>query len=77
MAEDSSFGKRNVLRLHLNESREGFCGRGRGRSFHFYSIGVIPPFLSIGYGALFYFRYHAPYVFALFLQSPLVKRISC
>jgi len=20
--------------LHLNESREGFCGKGRGRSFH-------------------------------------------
>ena len=29
-----NFGKRNVLRLHLNESREGFCRRGRGRSFH-------------------------------------------
>ena len=26
--------KRNVLRLQLNESREGFCRRGRGRSFH-------------------------------------------
>ncbi len=31
---------RNVLgyilgfRLHFNESREGFCRRGRGRSFH-------------------------------------------
>ena len=29
-----SFGKRMVFRLHLNESREGFCQRGRGRSFH-------------------------------------------
>ena len=26
-------GKRNVLRLDLKESREGFCRRGRGRSF--------------------------------------------
>ena len=29
-----SFGKRNVFRLHLTESREGFSRRGRGRSFH-------------------------------------------
>ena len=29
-----SFGKRNVFSLHLNESRAGFCRRGRGRSFH-------------------------------------------
>ena len=30
-----SFGKTNVFRLHLNESREGFCRRGRRRSsFH-------------------------------------------
>ena len=29
-----SVGKRNVFRLDLNESREGFCRRGRGRSFH-------------------------------------------
>ena len=29
----SSFGKRNVFRLHLSESREGFFQRGRGRSF--------------------------------------------
>ena len=29
-----SFGKINVFRLHLNESRDGFCQRGRGRSFH-------------------------------------------
>ena len=29
-----NFGKRNVLRLDLNKSREGFCRRGRGRSFH-------------------------------------------
>ena len=28
-----SFGKRNVFRLHLSESREGFFQRGRGRSF--------------------------------------------
>ena len=28
------FIKRNVLRLDLMESREGFCSRGRGRSFH-------------------------------------------
>ena len=27
-------GKRNVFKLDLNESREGFCRRGRGRSFH-------------------------------------------
>ena len=26
--------KRNVFRLQLSESREGFCQRGRGRSFH-------------------------------------------
>ena len=26
--------KINVFRLHLNESREGFCRRGRGRSFY-------------------------------------------
>ena len=30
----NSFGKRNVFRLHLNVSREGFRPRGRGRSFH-------------------------------------------
>ena len=29
-----SFGKRNVFRLHWNESREGFSRRGRGRSFY-------------------------------------------
>ena len=29
-----NFGKRNVFRLDLNESREGFCQRGRGSSFH-------------------------------------------
>ena len=29
-----SFGRINVFRLHLNESREGFCRRGGGRSFH-------------------------------------------
>ena len=28
-----NFGKRNVFRLDLNESKEGFCPRGRGRSF--------------------------------------------
>ena len=28
------FGKGYVFRLHLNESREGFCQRRRGRSFH-------------------------------------------
>ena len=28
------FGKRNVFRLRLSESREGFCRRGRGRSLH-------------------------------------------
>jgi len=28
------FGKRNVFRLDLKESREGFCQRGGGRSFH-------------------------------------------
>ena len=29
-----SFWKRNIFRLHFNESRESFCQRGRGRSFH-------------------------------------------
>ena len=29
-----SFRKRNVLRLNLNESREGFCWIGTGWSFH-------------------------------------------
>ena len=29
-----NFGKRNVFRSDLNEAREGFCRRGRGRSFH-------------------------------------------
>ena len=29
-----NFGKRNVFRLNLNESSDGFCRRGRGRSFH-------------------------------------------
>ena len=29
-----NFGKRNVFRLDLNESREGFCRRKRGSSFH-------------------------------------------
>ena len=29
-----NFGKRKVFRLDLNESREVFCQRGRGRSFH-------------------------------------------
>ena len=28
-----NIGKRTVLRFDLKESREGFCGRGRGRSF--------------------------------------------
>ena len=28
------FGEINVFRLHLNESREGFRQRGRGRPFH-------------------------------------------
>ena len=29
-----NFGKRKIFRLDLNESREGFCWTGRGRSFH-------------------------------------------
>ena len=29
-----SFAKINVFSLHLNESREGFCRRGMGRSFY-------------------------------------------
>ena len=29
-----SFGKRTVLMLHLNESREGFCRRSTGRLLH-------------------------------------------
>ena len=33
-ARNRKHGKRNGFRLHLNESREGFCRRGRGRSFH-------------------------------------------
>ena len=28
------FSENKCFRLHLNESREGFCRRGRGRSFH-------------------------------------------
>ena len=28
------FWESNIFRLDLNESREGFCQRGRGRSFH-------------------------------------------
>ena len=28
------FWGKKVFRLHLNESREGLCMRGRGRSFH-------------------------------------------
>ena len=31
---DKDTRKRKVFRLDLNESREGFCRRGRGRSFH-------------------------------------------
>ena len=34
MCEVYNFGKENVFRLDLNESREGFCRKGRGRSFH-------------------------------------------
>ena len=29
-----NFGKRNVFRLHLNESRHGVGRRGRGMSLH-------------------------------------------
>ena len=29
-----NFGKRNVFRLHLNESRHGVGRRGRGRPLH-------------------------------------------
>ena len=29
-----NFGEKHVFRLHFNESREDFCRRGRGRSFH-------------------------------------------
>ena len=28
------FGKRNVFRFEPKESREGFCRKGRARSFH-------------------------------------------
>ena len=28
------FGKRNVLRFEPKESRDGFCRKGRARSFH-------------------------------------------
>ena len=31
-----NFVKINVFRLDFNEPREGFCQRGRGRSFHVY-----------------------------------------
>ena len=31
---DKDAWKRKVFRLDLNESREGFCRRGRARSFH-------------------------------------------
>ena len=31
-----NFEKRNLFRLDLNESREGFSQRERGRSFHIY-----------------------------------------
>ena len=34
LCEVYNFGKEKVFRLDLNESREGFCRRGRGRSFH-------------------------------------------
>ena len=30
----TSFRERNVFRLHLNESREGFCRRRKKRSFN-------------------------------------------
>ena len=33
MSQVYNFGKRNVFKLDLNESREGFHRRGRGRSF--------------------------------------------
>ena len=33
MADPNFWGKK-VFRIDLNESREGFCRRGRGRSFH-------------------------------------------
>ena len=29
-----SFGKKECFRLYLNESRQNYCRRGRGRSFH-------------------------------------------
>ena len=29
-----NLGQRNVFRLDLNESRDGFCWRGKGKSFH-------------------------------------------
>ena len=29
-----SLGKRYVFKLHFKDAREGFCWRGRGRSFH-------------------------------------------
>ena len=35
------FGQRNVLRLGPKESREGFCRRGRGRSFHVEAPNII------------------------------------
>ena len=34
MAGLQFFWEKNVFRLDLNESREGFYQRGRGRSFH-------------------------------------------
>ena len=35
-----SFGKRDVFRLHLNESREGFCRRGVIPNTHSYKINT-------------------------------------
>ena len=34
MAGLQFYGKETFFRLDLNESREGLCRRGRGRSFH-------------------------------------------
>ena len=34
IARPTVLGKETFFSLHLNESREGFCRRGRGRSFH-------------------------------------------
>ena len=65
MAGLYSFGERNAFRLHLNEFREDFCRRGRGRSFHVdgpcvMCLAVMLPKNAAGYRLQI--NTHAPYV---------------